>query len=241
VARTLTMRTASGPSDISTRREIISAAHAANDSPNSSLLPLANNPFTLFNADTAAASRRPTLPAFFHGSHAAFRLGANAEADGTDLHTDTGRRPLLNDPASLRGRVLNDVVVRKARRNHESCQSSTSEHCAHGKSPSLLVHPSQLAWGSFGSEYCQAEQQETAIASTAARSSPTATGPAVSRQWLIPVVPASKSRKSAGAVSPRRAAPRTHSVAGLFGFICGAVGRGLVFMFGQPSEKLGGH
>ena len=135
------------------------------------LLPLANNPFTLFNADTAAASRRPTLSAFFHGSHAAFRLRANAEAYGTDLHTDTGRRPLLNDPASLRGRVLNDVVVRKARRSHESCQGSSGEQCAHGSL--LTARSSPLNLRGVSSVPSTAERSSCQRAADSLRTLPT--------------------------------------------------------------------
>src|SRR4029453_3924340 len=87
--------------------------------------------FTLLNGDTAAG--RPALSAFFHGAHPAFGLRANAEAYTADDHTDTRRRgPFLHDPASLRGRFLNDVVVRKARRNDESCQSDSGQNCSHG-------------------------------------------------------------------------------------------------------------
>ena len=71
--------------------------------------------FTLLNGDTAAG--RPALSAFFHGAHPAFGFRANAEAYTADDHTDTRRRgPFLHDPASLRSRFLNDVVVRKTRR-----------------------------------------------------------------------------------------------------------------------------
>jgi hypothetical protein len=91
--------------------------------------------FTLLNGDTAAGR----FSAFFHGAHSAFGLRANAEAGTADDHTDTRRRgSFLNDPASLRGWFLNDVVVRKARRNDETCQSGSGQNCSHGKSPSLL-------------------------------------------------------------------------------------------------------
>jgi hypothetical protein len=64
--------------------------------------------FTLLNGDTAAGG--PAFSAFFHGAHSAFGLRANAEAGTADDHTDPWRRgPFLNDPASLRGRFLNDV------------------------------------------------------------------------------------------------------------------------------------
>jgi hypothetical protein len=64
--------------------------------------------------------------ALFHGAHSAFGLGANAEASPADDHTDAWRRgSFLNDRASLRGRFLNDVLVRKARRNDESCQGGS--------------------------------------------------------------------------------------------------------------------
>jgi hypothetical protein len=78
--------------------------------------------FTLLNGDPAAGS----FSAFFHGAHSAFGLRPNAEASAADDHTDARRRgPFLDDPAPLRGRLLNDVVVRKARRNDKSCQSGS--------------------------------------------------------------------------------------------------------------------
>jgi hypothetical protein len=99
---------------------------------------LGRNPFTLFNADTAAAGC-PAFSAFLHSAHTAFSLRANAEARTTDYNTDTRRRrALLNDPASFRGRFLNDVVLRKARRNNESYQGGTNKNCAHWEgSPSV--------------------------------------------------------------------------------------------------------
>jgi hypothetical protein len=91
---------------------------------------LGRNPFTLFNGDTAAGCT--AFSAFFHGAHTAFSLRANAKAHTADYHTDTRRRrALLNDRAPLRGRFLNDVIVRKARRNHEGCQGGTNKNCAH--------------------------------------------------------------------------------------------------------------
>ena len=66
------------------------------------------------------AAGGPGLSAF--GAHSAFSFCANAEADTADHHTDTGRRAFLNNPASFRGRFLNDVIVGKARRNHQSCR-----------------------------------------------------------------------------------------------------------------------
>jgi hypothetical protein len=103
-----------------------------------SLLPLANDPLTFFNADTAAACSGASFSAFLHGAHAAFSLRASAEAERADLHTDTGRhRPFFDNPAPLCGGILDDVVVRKARRNDESCHSGTEENCAHGRSPSI--------------------------------------------------------------------------------------------------------
>jgi hypothetical protein len=62
------------------------------------------------------------------------RLSASVrtpKADPTDDHSDTGCRAFLNDPASLRSRFLNDVVVRKGWCNDESCQGSTSKNCSH--------------------------------------------------------------------------------------------------------------
>ena len=83
--------------------------------------------FTLLNDGIPAASGG--FSAF--GAHSGFSLCANAETDPPDHHPDTGRRAFLNDPASLRSRFLNDVVVRKARRNDKSCQGSTSQNCSH--------------------------------------------------------------------------------------------------------------
>jgi hypothetical protein len=91
--------------------------------------------FTLLN-DSSAPSP-PAFPAFFHSAHSAFSFRANTEPGTADHHTDTrGRRPFLNDPAPLRGRLLNDVVVRKAWRDNESCQTGTGQSCSHEKSPS---------------------------------------------------------------------------------------------------------
>src|SRR5215216_2335864 len=108
---------------------------------------LRRDPFTLLNDDTATS---PAFSAFFDGAHAAFSLRADAEAETADHHTDTRRRPLLNDPASLRGWFLNDVIVREARRNDESCQSGTGENCSHGKSPSrggmIFLNSFEAAW-----------------------------------------------------------------------------------------------
>lgn len=90
------------------------------------------NPFTLlFNDDTAAAGRA-AFSAFFDGTHTAFGLRADAKAGAADYHADTRRRgPLLNDPASFRGRLLDDVIVREGRRNDESGQSGADENCSH--------------------------------------------------------------------------------------------------------------
>ena len=69
----------------------------------------------------SSASSRPAFAALFHRAHSAFSLRANTEADRADHHPDTRRRrPFLNDPAPLRGRLLDNVVVRKGWRNNES-------------------------------------------------------------------------------------------------------------------------
>jgi hypothetical protein len=83
----------------------------------------------------SSASSRPAFVAFFYGAHSTFSLRANTEAGRADHHTDTRRRrPFLNDPAPLRGRLLDDVVVRKGWRNNESRKSGTGQNCTHGKS-----------------------------------------------------------------------------------------------------------
>jgi hypothetical protein len=90
--------------------------------------------FTLLN-DSITPSRA-AFSAFFHSAHSAFSLRADAESGTADHNTDTRRRrPFLNDPASLRGRFLNDVIVCKARGNNESCQSDAGQNCSHGDSP----------------------------------------------------------------------------------------------------------
>jgi hypothetical protein len=90
--------------------------------------------FTLLN-DSITPSRA-AFSAFFHSAHSAFSLRADAESGTADHNTDTRRRrPFLNDPASLRGRFLNDVVVCKARGNNESCESDTGQNCSHRDSP----------------------------------------------------------------------------------------------------------
>jgi hypothetical protein len=80
-----------------------------------------NRTFTLLNNGISTGSG--SFSAFC--AHSAFSLGAYSEADPTDDHPDTGCGAFLNDPASLRSRFLNDVVVRNARRDDESCQGST--------------------------------------------------------------------------------------------------------------------
>jgi len=86
--------------------------------------------------DNSSAPSRPDFSAFFHSTHSAFSLRANAEAGTADHDTDTRRsRPFLNNSASFRGRLLNDVVVRKAWRHNESCQGGTGQDCSHKKSP----------------------------------------------------------------------------------------------------------
>src|SRR2546421_661443 len=83
-----------------------------------------------------SASSRPAFVAFFYGAHSAFSLRANAEAGRAAHHTDARRRrPFLNNPAPLRGRLLDDVVVRKGWRKKESRKSGAGQNCAHGKSP----------------------------------------------------------------------------------------------------------
>src|SRR5262249_55119567 len=80
-----------------------------------------------------SASGRSAFVAFFHSAHSTFSLRANAEADRADHHTDTRRRrPFLNNPAPLRGRLLDDVVVRKGWRNNESRKSGIGQSCTHG-------------------------------------------------------------------------------------------------------------
>jgi hypothetical protein len=82
--------------------------------------------FTLLN-DSSAPSP-PAFPAFFHSAHSAFSFRANTERGTADHHTDTrGRRPFLNNPAPLRSRLLNDVVVGKAWRDNKSCQRGTGQ------------------------------------------------------------------------------------------------------------------
>jgi hypothetical protein len=76
-----------------------------------------NRTFTLLNDGISTGSG--SFSAFC--AHSAFSLGAYSEADPTDDHPDTGCRAFLNDPASLRSRFLNDVVVRKGWCNDESC------------------------------------------------------------------------------------------------------------------------
>jgi hypothetical protein len=46
-------------------------------------------------------------------AHSAFSLSANVESDAADDHPHTRCGTFFNDPASLRSRFLNDVVVRK--------------------------------------------------------------------------------------------------------------------------------
>jgi hypothetical protein len=90
--------------------------------------------FTLFN--DSSPSSGPAFSAFFHSTHSAFSLSANAEAGTADHDTDTRRRrPFLNNSASFRGWLLDDVVIRKARRDNESCQGGTGQNCSHEKSP----------------------------------------------------------------------------------------------------------
>jgi hypothetical protein len=83
--------------------------------------------------DTAA--RRPAFVTYFHGAHPAFSFRANTEPATADHNPDIGRWPFLDDPTTLRSRFLNDVVVRKGRRNKESCQGSAGQNGSHGKSP----------------------------------------------------------------------------------------------------------
>src|ERR1700756_5196303 len=91
-------------------------------------------PFAFLNH--RSASSRPAFAALFHRTHSAFSLRANTESDRADHHTDTRRRrPFLNDPAPLRGRLLDNVVVRKGWRNNEGRKSGTGQNCTHGKSP----------------------------------------------------------------------------------------------------------
>jgi hypothetical protein len=90
--------------------------------------------FTLLN--DSGAPTCPAFSAFFHSTHSAFSLRANAEAGTADHDTDTRRRwPFFNNSASFRGRLLNDVIVRKAWRHNESCQGDTAQNCSHEKSP----------------------------------------------------------------------------------------------------------
>jgi hypothetical protein len=92
--------------------------------------------FTFLN--NGSASGRSAFSAFFYGAHSAFSLGANAEPGRPDHDTDAWRRrSFLNNPASLRGRLLNDVIVRKAGRNNKRRQSGTGQNSSHGSLPSL--------------------------------------------------------------------------------------------------------
>jgi hypothetical protein len=89
---------------------------------------------TLLNDSSATTG--PAFPAFFHCAHSAFSLRANAEPNTADHHTDTRRRwSFLNNSASLRGWLLNDVVVGKAGGNDESRQSGTGQNWSHEKCP----------------------------------------------------------------------------------------------------------
>src|SRR5689334_4317320 len=94
--------------------------------------------FTLLN-DSGIATGSGSFSAFC--SHSAFSFGANAESDAADDHPDPRCRTFLNDPAPLRSRLLNDVVVRKGGRNDESCQGSTSQNCSHWE----ILHVSFLS------------------------------------------------------------------------------------------------
>src|SRR6476646_4137598 len=84
--------------------------------------------FTLLN-DSGIATGSGSFSAFC--SHSTFSFGANAESDAPDDYPDPRCRTFLNDPAPLRSRLLNDVVVRKDGRDDESCQGSTSQNCSH--------------------------------------------------------------------------------------------------------------
>src|ERR671934_522048 len=98
-----------------------------------------NRTFPLNNGGIATASG--SLSAL--SAHSAFSLSANAESDAANDHPHTRCGTFFNDPASLRSRFLNDVVVRKGWRDDESRQSSTSQNCAHGKSFRLNENPAR--------------------------------------------------------------------------------------------------
>jgi hypothetical protein len=120
--------------------------------------------FTLLN--DSSTSGRAAFSAFFHSAHSAFSLSANAEAGTTDHDTDTRRRrPFLNNSASFRGWLLDDVVIRKARRDNESRQGGTGQNCSHEKSPFEFLNDfASTRMKLLGSSYCpqRADQPKTA-------------------------------------------------------------------------------
>jgi hypothetical protein len=83
-------------------------------------------PFTFLNDSLAGG---PGLAAL--GAHSTFSFGANAETNTPDYDTDTRRGTFLDDPASLRARLLNDVVVGKGGRNDQNRKSGTGQNCSH--------------------------------------------------------------------------------------------------------------
>jgi len=87
-------------------------------------------PFTFLNDRLAGG---PGLAALC--AHSAFSFGANTETNTSDYDTDTRRGAFLDDPATLRAWLLNDVVVRKGGRNDQKRKSGTGQYCSHEMSP----------------------------------------------------------------------------------------------------------
>jgi hypothetical protein len=87
-------------------------------------------PFTFLNDRLAGG---PGLAAL--GAHPAFSFGANAETNTPDYDTDARRGAFLDDPASLRAWLLNDVLVGKGGRNDQNRKSGTGQNCSHRMSP----------------------------------------------------------------------------------------------------------
>jgi len=87
-------------------------------------------PFTFLNDRLAGG---PGLAALC--AHSAFSFGANTETNTSDYDTDTRRGAFLDDPATLRAWLLNDVVVRKGGRNDQKRKSGTGQNCSHKMSP----------------------------------------------------------------------------------------------------------
>jgi hypothetical protein len=79
-------------------------------------------PFTFLD-DRLAGS--PGLAAL--GAHSAFSFSSHAETNTPDYDTDARRGAFLDDPATLRAWLLNDVVVRKGGRNDQKRKSGTGQ------------------------------------------------------------------------------------------------------------------